>query len=213
MRKQSASAVVGAAVSLALFAVPARAQNFQDGSADTIWSGNLRLMGSPVHMFGPDGRPDRTGGAFRLGYGITDSFDVEAKTGFFDGFDLVGGDGHYRLLNGQTSLSVRAGGHEAIVRDGPNSTALDLSAQVGQHLKRRLEIYAGPAFSWESVNGVPNSGFTRWYVVPGVKWGFAERLDLLVEGGVGLNDNSPSYVTAGLALYMPVSGGAQGRRH
>jgi hypothetical protein len=159
MRKQSVSAVAGAAVFLALLAVPPRAQNFQDGSTDTIWSGNFRLTGSPVHLFGPDGRPDRTGGAFRLGYGITDSFDLEAKTGFFDGFDLVGGDGHYRLLNGATSLSVRAGGHEA------------------------------------------------------VKWGFAERLDLMVEGGVGLNDNSPSYVTAGLALYMPVSRGAQGRRH
>jgi len=49
-------------------------------------------------------------------------------------------------------------------------------------------------------------------VVPGLRWGFADRLDLLVEGGVGLNHNSPSYVTVGVAAYMPVSDRAQGRR-
>jgi hypothetical protein len=57
-----------------------------------------------------------------------------------------------------------------------------------------------------------DSGFTRWYVVPGLRWGFADRLDLLVEGGVGLNDNSPSYVTVGIAAYMPVANGAQRNR-
>ena len=49
-------------------------------------------------------------------------------------------------------------------------------------------------------------------MVPGIKWGFADRLDLLVEGGVGLNDNSPSFVTVGIAAYLPVSNGAQRHR-
>jgi hypothetical protein len=213
MRKPTVSAVAGAALAFALLAAPARAQNFQDGSTETIWPGTFRLTASPAHLFGPDGGPDNSGGAFRLGYGITDSLDVEAKTGFFDGFSLIGGDVHYRLLGGPTALSVRAGAHQALMRDTHDSTALDLSAQVGRHLRPRLEIYAGPAFSYESVNGVASSGFNRWYLVPGLKWGVAQRLDLLVEGGVGLNDNSPSYVTAGVALYVPVSGGAHGRDH
>jgi hypothetical protein len=42
--------------------------------------------------------------------------------------------------------------------------------------------------------------------------GVASRLDLLVEGGLGLNDNSPHYVTAGLALHVPASDRAAGRR-
>jgi hypothetical protein len=213
MHKQAVGAVAGVVLSLALVAAPALAQNFQDGSTETIWPGAFRLTGSPVHLFGPGGGPDRDGGAFRLGYGMTDSLDVEAKTGFFDGFTLVGGDAHYRLLDGPTSLSVRAGGHQALMRDVPDSTALDLSAQVGRRVGPRLELYAGPAFSRESVNGVRDSGFSRWYVVPGVRWGFAERADLLVEAGVGLNDDSPSYVTAGLAVHVPVTGGARGRRH
>ena len=207
MRKLLSSA--GVALFVAILVAPAQAQNFQNGSAEPIWRGNLRLTGSPVWLIGKDGGPDRTGGAFRLGYGLTDAFDVEAKTGFFNGFSLIGGDAHYRFLRGQTSMAFTAGGHQALVRNAPDSTALDLAAQVSRRVRPRLEIYGGPAFSYETVHGVADSGFTRWYAVPGVRWGLANRLDLLVEGGVALNHNSPSYVTVGIAASRPVSDGAQ----
>jgi hypothetical protein len=210
MRKLSISA--GTALLIAILVVPAQAQNFQNGSAQTIWNGNLRFTGSPVQLFGTNGGPDRTGGAFRLGYGITDAFDVEAKTGFFDGMTLVGGDAHYRFLTGQTSMALTAGGHKALLRDSLDSTALDLAAQVSREVRPRLEIYAGPAYSREYLEGVEGSGFNRWYVVPGLKWGLADKVDLLVEGGVGLNDSSPSFVTVGFAAYLPVSNGAQRNR-
>lgn len=200
------------ALSIVLLAAPARAQNFQNGSAETIWPGNLRLTASPVHMWGTEGRPDRTGGAFRLGYGVTEWFDVEAKSGFFDGVSLVGGDGKFNLLNDETSLSVSVGGHRAYMAHGPDSNALDLAVQLGQRLGGRLEIFGGPAFSYESTSGVPESGFTRWYLVPGFRLGVADRLDLVVEGGIGFNDDSPDFVTAGLALHVPVSSEARGRR-
>ena len=199
----------GVALFMAILVAPAQAQNFQNGSAETIWPGNLRLTGSPVIMFGKDGAPDSTGGAFRLGYGLTDRFDVEAKTGFFSGFSLIGADAHYRFLSGPTLMTVSAGGHQALLRNAHDSTALDLAAQVSRRVRPRLEVYAGPAFSYETVNGVADSGFSRWYVVPGVKWGLANRLDLLVEGGVGLNHNSPSYVTVGIAASAPITDGAQ----
>ena len=201
-----------AALSIVLLAAPARAQNFQNGSAETIWPGNLRLTASPVHMWGTEGRPDRTGGAFRLGYGVTEWFDVEAKSGFFDGVSLVGGDGKFNLLNDETSLSVSVGGHRAFMAHGSDSNALDVAAQLGRRFGGRLEIFGGPAFSYESTSGVPESGFTRWYLVPGFRLGVADRLDLVVEGGIGFNDDSPDFVTAGLALHVPVSSEARGRR-
>jgi len=210
MRKRSASAIAG--LCFLTLAVPARAQNFQNGSADTILYGNLRLIASPVQLFGTNGGPDRTGGAFRLGYGVTDSFDVEAKTAFFSGFSLVGGDGRYQFLSGETSVAVTLGGHQAIIENAQDSTALDIAAQVSRRLRPRLKVYAGPAFSYESIHGVPDSGFSRWYVVPGFRWGFHERFDLLVEGGVGLNQESPSYVTGGVAVFMPVAAGAHRHR-
>jgi hypothetical protein len=204
--------IAGVALSIAILVAPAQAQNFQNGSAETIWQGNLRLTGSPVRMFGKDGGPDRTGGAFRLGYGLTNAFDLEAKTGFFDGTTLVGGDAHYRFLTGPTSMALTVGGHKALVDHGLDSTALDLAAQLGREIRPRLELYGGPAYSRESLEGVDDSGFNRWYVVPGLKWGFADRFDLRLEGGMGLNDDSPSFVTIGISAYMPVSDGAQRHR-
>jgi hypothetical protein len=131
-------------------AVPARAQNFLNGSAETIWSGNIRLSAAPAHMFGRDGAPDNTGGAFRLGYGISDSFDLEAKGSVFDGATLLGGDGHVRVFDdGNTLASFTFGGHRALFDHALDSTALDLAAALSQRLSSRVEVYGGAAFSWD----------------------------------------------------------------
>ena len=206
--------LVMAAVSLGLAAAPARAQNFMSGSADTIRSDYFRLTASPVQMFGRDQRPDRTGGAFRLGYGITDAFTVEGKTAFFDGVTLVGGDGQFRVLGGKdTQCSLRIGGHQAMMTGGPDSTALDLGAEFSAWVDRRVEVYGGTEFSFESVNGPTGNDFTRVHVVPGVRFGVGQRVDVQVEAGIGLNHDSPHFLTAGVALHMPTSGAAGGPRH
>lgn len=215
MREHSSHIVAVAALSAVVLAAPARAQNFQNGSATTIPAGDLGLTASPVQMFGRSGAPDRTGGAFRVGYGVADSLDIEAKAAFFDGVSLVGGDGKLRLLDrGNTSLSVSAGGHRALVTHAFDSTALDLAAQLTERLGRRLEVFGGAAFSWEFLSdpASADADFTRFHLVPGVRFGVADKVDLLVEAGVGLNENSPHFVTAGLALNVPVSASAH-RRH
>lgn len=214
MRKHSAFIVAVAVVSLTILAIPARAQNFLNGSAATIWPGYLRLSAAPTFMFGKDGRPDRAGGAFRLGYGVSDSFDIEAKSAFFDGVTLLGAEGQYRFVHdGDTSVSLSVGGHQALVTGAPDSTALDLAGQLSERFGPRLEVFGGLAFSWETLNGPVGSDFTRFYLVPGMRVGVADRLDLLVEAGLGFNDNSPSFLAAGLALQVPTSAAARGRRH
>lgn len=205
-----------AATLLALVALsaPARAQNFLTGSVDPIRPGNLRMIGAPTWMFGRDGRPDRAGSAFRVGYGLSDAFDVGAKAAFFDGVTLVGGDGHFHVLDGATTLSFGVGGHQAVMSGGPDSTALDLAAELRTRLERRLDLYVGTSFSYEFVDGTVGADFTRVYLVPGFRCGLGDRVDLLVEGGVGINNNSPHYVTAGLAWRVPMSASARSReRH
>ncbi len=216
MCKHSACVITAAAaVALAVGAVPARAQNFLQGSPDAIWYGNVRLEAAPAVMFPHDGGPDSTGAALRLGYGVTSNFDLEAKSGLFDGVSLVGGDGHLRLYDrDDTVVGVSIGGHHAFVRDALDSNALDVAASLGHWFSPRLQLYAGAAYSFEKLNGVPprlDSTFDRWYVVPGFRVPLASRLDLLVEGGVGLNHDSPHYVTAGFAYNLPVSDRAAGR--
>jgi len=210
MRKQLCIALT--AVALVTLAVPARAQNFLTGSQKAIGPGYLRMTGAPTHMFGRDGRPDRTGGAFRTGYGLSDSFGLEGKAAFFDGVTLVGGDGHYRLLNGKdTTLSLSVGGHQAIVTRAPDSTALDLAAEVHTHATSRLDLYGGTSLSYEFIDNAAGTDFARVYVVPGIRYALANRVDLLVEGGVGLNRNSPHYLAAGFAWRVPVSDSARDR--
>jgi hypothetical protein len=216
MCKHAACVITAAAaVALAVGAVPAHAQSFLQGSPDTIWYGNVRLEGAPAVMWPHDGGHDSTGGAFRLGYGITSSFDLEAKSGFFDGVTLLGGDGHVRLYDRSDTLAtLTVGGHHAFVRDALDSNALDVAASLGHWFSPRLQLYAGAAYSFEKLSGVPSgtdATFSRWYAVPGLRVGVASRVDLLVEGGVGLNHDSPHYVTAGFAFNMPVSDRAAGR--
>jgi len=140
MRVHSVRLIAAAAVAFAVSSVPAQAQNFFTGSAETIRDRYFRLTGAPVVMFGRDDAPDRTGGAFRLGYGITDAFDVEAKTAFFDGVTLIGGDGQFRVFADDNVLvSVRAGGHQALMSNAPDSTALQATIEaVNLALRHRL---------------------------------------------------------------------------
>jgi hypothetical protein len=216
MRIHSMAFTAVAAVSLAVSASSARAQNFLNGSAETIRDRYFRLTAAPVQMFGRDDAPDSTGAAFRLGYGFTDAFDVEAKSAFFDGVSLIGGDAQFRVFaNEDLLVSLRAGGHQALVSDAPDSTALDLGAELSAWVNRRVEVYTATEVSFEHVHaaaGADGDDFTRVHVVPGARFGLSDRLDLQVEGGIGLNDNSPHYITAGLALHMPTSGAPRGPR-
>jgi len=124
-------------------------------------------------MFSHKGGPDNTGAALRLGYGAMDNFELEAKSGLFDGVSLVGDDGHLRLYDRKdTVVGVSIGGHHAFVRDALDSNALDVAASLGHWFSPRVQFYAGAAYSFEKLDGVPSrldSTFDRWYVVPGFR--------------------------------------------
>jgi len=187
---------------LVLSAGPARAQNFLMNSAETINQGNFKIAAFPTLMLGEGDADNQWGVSTRFGYGLTDSFDVEGKVSFFDGFKLYGVDAEVWLLRGTADLSVAAGFHKASVDSGTDSTAFDASALVSGHMTPRLELYGGLSVSFESLKNVNDSNFTRVYVVPGLEYKVSDEIDLLAEFGVGLNDDSPNYVSFGLAVYI-----------
>ncbi len=49
--------------------------------------------------------------------------------------------------------------------------------------------------------GVDNS-FTRLHLVPGIEYRLSDTLDLVAEFGIGINDNSSTYVGAGITYYI-----------
>jgi hypothetical protein len=195
--------VVLALVSLLALVTPAGAQTFLQTSAETVPSGVFEIAAYPTALFGRAGGPDRYGGAGRVGYGITDSLDVAAKVGVFNGFTLVGLDGDLWLLHGPVDMSLTLGAHKALIQDARNSTALDLAWLSTARVTRRLALSGGLAVSFESLDGVPNSGFERIYVAPGLRYRLSPKLDFVTQAGVGVNGRSPSYLTAGFAMYVP----------
>jgi len=203
-------AVVVASVSFGALAVPARAQYFRRPWSATIPLGDFSFTADPTGLFGKNGSPDRWGGAARLGYGITDSLDVEAKGAVFDGFSLVGLDTNFWFFKGPINMSVGLGGHKALVQSGDDSTALDTAWRVSGRLTPRLEVGGGVSASFESLDHVANSGFTRVYVVPGFRYRISSRVDVTAAFGAGLNNNSPNYLTTGFAVYLPTSRSGHG---
>jgi hypothetical protein len=153
-------------------------------------------------VFGDDDASDSWGVGSRFGYGFTDNFDVEGKLAFFDGFTLYGLDAELWVVKGPVDVSVQLGGHLASGDEITDSKAIDLAGLVSGNVARKLELYGGLSFSFESLDDVPDSSFTRAYLVPGFEYKIHEDLDFLGEFGIGLNDDSPNYLAVGLAFYF-----------
>jgi Outer membrane protein beta-barrel domain len=191
-----------ASLMLVFGAVPARAQNFLQNSAETINQGNFKIAGFPTIIFGEDGADNEFGLATRFGYGFTDSFDVEGKVAFFDNVTLWGADAEFWIVKGRADVSIAGGLHKASVDNGFDSTAIDTSLLVSSQVAHNLDLYGGLSLSFESLDDVDDSDFTRAYIVPGVEYKLSRQVDLVGEIGIGLNDDSPNYLSFGIAWYL-----------
>jgi hypothetical protein len=194
-------ALASFALVLGGFAAPVQAQNVLMNSAETINDGNFKLAAFPTVLFGEGGAEDEWGVASRFGYGFTPRFDIEGKLAFFDGLMLYGADAELWLVRGEVDLSASLGLHRKDRSSGRDSTSIDTALLLSGHLTPRLELYGGLNLGFESVDDV-SSDFTRAYAVPGIEFRVSKDLDLLAEYGIGLNDDSPNYLSLGLALYL-----------
>jgi hypothetical protein len=185
-------------------ASPAAAQSFLMNSAETINPGNFKLAAFPTVFTGDDEGGSEWGLATRLGYGFTPRFDVEAKVAFFDGLTMYGADAEYWLRRGSTDVSLSAGFHLSDLEgDLGDSKALDLAAIVSRGVGDRLELYVGGSLSFESFDDeVEDGSFERFYLVPGAEYKLGEDIDLLAEIGIGLTDESSTYLSFGAAYYI-----------
>ena len=195
--------IAGASV-LALGARPAAAQNFLMNSAETINKGNFKLAAFPTVFTGDDEGGSQWGLATRLGYGFTNRFDVEAKLAFFDGLTMYGADAEYWLVQGRTDVSLSGGLHFSDFEgDFGDSKAIDLAAIVSRSVASRVELYVGGSLSFESFDDdLDDESFQRFYLVPGVEYKLGEDIDLLAEIGIGLTDESTTYLSFGAAYYI-----------
>lgn len=188
--------------SILLAAGSAQAQNVLMNSAETINKGNFKIAAFPTLLFGEDGAENEFGLAGRFGYGFTDNFDIEGKVAFFDGLKLYGVDAElWFVKNRPLDVSVSLGAHKTDL-DIVDSSAIDAALLASGNVSDNLEVYGGLNVSFESLDDIPDSDFKRVYLVPGIEYKIHDDLDLVAEFGIGLNDDSPNYLSGGLAFYI-----------
>jgi hypothetical protein len=194
--------LLAAMVFLFAAAVEVSAQDVLMNSAETINQGNFKLAVFPTVLLGRNGGDPAWGMAGRIGYGLTPRLDIEAKAGLFKGLTYLGADAEYWLLQGRNAnVSVALGAHMTNVNGGADSSGLDASLLFSTSPADRLELYGGLKLAFDSLKN-SDQNFTRMHLVPGLEYRLSSDLDLLAEFGIALNDNSRSYASVGLALYL-----------
>jgi len=174
-------------------------------SAETINRGNFKLSGSPLMALGRDGADSDFGMAFRGGYGFTDSFDAEAKLALFENVKFFGGDAEFWLAkNKPLDFSIAAGFHVGSgSNDVPDRKGFDLTFLGSAPIGPKLEFYGGLDLAFDSFgDDFPDEDFTTVHLVPGIEYAIVPDLDFLAEFGIGLNNDSWHYFSAGLTFYI-----------
>jgi hypothetical protein len=194
------------------FVLPAAAQYIGVlQSAETIDKGTFKLMIAPIEASGKNGADNDFGLAARGGYGFTDRFDAEVKLGSFRNERFAGADGEFWILKGKEKdagldFSLTGGLHWIFgKRRNFDAVGLDITPQLSGHVSENLELCGALDISFESINDAPpgvDNTFTRSHLVPGVEYRVSDSIDLDGEIGIALNDDSWSYVGAGITFYF-----------
>jgi hypothetical protein len=194
--------ILAATVFVVAAAAEVSAQDVLMNSAETINQGNFKLALFPTVLFGKNGGDSVWGVAGRAGYGFTPRFDIEAKAAIFKGLNYFGVEAEYWFVQGRNAnVSVALGAHLTDWREEADSSGIDTSLLFSTSPAERLELYGGLKLAFDSVKN-SDQNFTRAHLVPGLEYRISADLDFLAEFGIGLNDNSRSYVSVGLALYL-----------
>ncbi len=194
--------ILPAAIVFAALAGEVSAQDVLMNSAETINQGNFKLAVFPTVLFGKNGGESLWGVAGRFGYGLTERIDIEAKAATFKGLKYFGADIEAWLVKGgNVNVSASGGFHLTDVKGSGDSSGIDAALLASTSPAKNLELYGGFKLAFDSIKN-SDRNFTRAHLVPGIEYRLSEDLDFLAEFGIALNDNSRSYASVGLALYL-----------
>jgi len=194
--------ILAAAMFLVSAAAEVSAQDVLMNSAETINQGNIKLALFPTVLFGKNGADSSWGLAGRVGYGLTERFDIEAKAASFKNLKYFGIEAEIWLVKGGSlNVSAALGGHLTDSKGGADSSGIDTTLLFSTSPVLNLELYGGLKLAFDSFKNSDNN-FTRAHIVPGLEYRLSDNLDFLAEVGIAVNDNSRSYASVGLALYL-----------
>jgi len=183
-------------------------------SAEAIEPRTFKLTGFPMLVDKSVHGDDAI--ALSLGYGLANDMDVEAQLAVIDRATVYGADLEWNAWTaGRMRFSIGGGLHGADLEAGARAVGADATAIFTYTPIERLDLNAALDAAVDDVNvresaALPPSDlrftedgrYDTYYFVPGVEYQVTRNLDVLAEGGLGLNDESDDYVSAGLAWYF-----------
>jgi hypothetical protein len=194
--------IAAAILFLAVAATGVLAQDVVMNSAETIDKGNFKLALFPMVLLNKNGSGSDWGLAGRIGYGFSETFDIEVKGASFAGLKYYGGDIELWLSRGRSmNASFALGVHWTDADGGEDSNGFDATLLLSTVPSGRLELYGGLRLAFDSMK-TTDTNRTLAYAVPGIEYRLGADLDLLAEVGIALNGASRSYFSVGLALYI-----------
>ncbi len=133
------------------------------------------------------------------GYGINSKVDIAFKYGLFDGSDYIGGDLEYNLLKkSDIHFSVSGGLHGW--KD--ISIGVDFTGNITFQVNK-MEFYSGLDvdidFIKTSADRVSN---TKIWLPLGFNTNIMDKLELILEADIAINDYATSIFGGGLVFYL-----------
>jgi hypothetical protein len=183
-------------------------------SAEPIEPKVFKLTGFP--MLVDRGTHGDDAFALALGYGLPNDMDVEAQVAYVDNATLFGVDLEWNAWKAdRMRFSIAGGGHSADLEDGASAIGADATAIFTYTPVARLDVSAALDAALDDVNVresavappadarfTEDGRYDTYYFVPGLEYQLTRNLDLLAEGGLGLNGESDDYLSAGLSWYF-----------
>lgn len=171
-------------------------------SAETINPGNFKLAIFPTMLIGKNGGDSFWGVSGIGGFGLTRSVDIEAKGANYKNFTYFGVDLEYWFFRGRNvNASISAGWHMTDSKVGADSSGIDTTLLISTKPAKKLEIYGGLKFSFDSFKN-SNQNLTLIHIVPGFEYRITSEIDFLAEFGISMNDDSRNYLSFGFAYYF-----------
>jgi hypothetical protein len=187
-----------------LLAAPAagRAQDFGVMEpARTTTAGALLFTANPMLIAGEGAADNVFGISVLAGYGFTEHVDVEFGAAIYEGVSFVGGRAKLWVVQDEAiDLSASAGLHLGR-SDTVDTTGIDLTFIGSTRLTPRVTFFGALDFAFDSADEIEHT-FKTVHLVPGLVYELRDGVELLLEAGVGVNDDSAHYLSGGLTYYL-----------
>lgn len=139
------------------------------------------------------------GGLARGAWRVEDAVQLRGHLGFFDDLAYFGASAEIRVARVESfAIAAVLGLHRSDFDAAADILGFDASL-LARRDAAGLSFYASVDLDFERPEE-PFDSFTRSHLVGGLSTKLSDRIQLVAEGGLGFNDSSPDYLSAGVAL-------------